>query len=134
MVKLIDIEGIGQDYALKLKKYGVQSSSDFLRKAATPKDRKEMSAATGIDEHIILEWVNMADLLSIEGITPDYADLLRAAGIDSKPELALRYSKNLYNKMVVVNNEKKLVKKLPSEEMVVGWIKLAQKSPRTIEY
>jgi predicted flap endonuclease-1-like 5' DNA nuclease len=134
MAKLVDIEGIGQAYAQKLKQYGVQSSDDFLRKAATPKGRKEMSTATGIAIPIILAWVNLADLLTIEGMTPEFAELLRAAGVESKPELALRDPKALHNKMVAVNNEKQLVKKVPSEEVIARWIKLAQKSPRAIEY
>jgi hypothetical protein len=43
---------------------------------------------------------------------------LEAAGVDTVPELANRKAENLFHKIVSVNQEKKLVRKLPTESQV----------------
>lgn len=134
MAKLIDIESIGPFYAEKLRKFGVQSSDELLKIAATPKGRKEMSEATGIDVQVILEWANMADLMRVDGIGPQYAKLLNAAGVDVTPELALRDPKSLHEQLVKINNQLQLVATIPSEKVIIEWTKNARKSRRTVEY
>jgi hypothetical protein len=59
---------------------------------------------------------------------------LEAAGVDTIPELAQRKAANLIQKIVAVNQEKKLVRKLPVESQVAGWIEQAKKLPRVINY
>ncbi len=134
MTKLIDIESIGPVYAEKLRQYGVRSNNDLLKKAATPEGRKEMSEATGIEVKVILEWVNMADLMRIDGMGPEYASLLRAAGVDVTPELALRDPKQLHKTLVEINDRERLVLRVPSEEVLYRWIKQARQTRRTVEY
>ena len=36
-----------------------------------------------MSEKSVLEWVNHADLMRINGIGPEYADLLEEAGVDT---------------------------------------------------
>src|SRR4030042_3482581 len=103
MTKLEDIEGIGPKYAQKLKGMGVKSLKTLLDKGATPKGRVEISTKAGIDEKLILEWVNHADLYRIKGVASEYSDLLEEAGVDTVPELAQRKPENLFKKMVEVN-------------------------------
>ena len=134
MPKLITIEGIGDTYAEKLKQCGIQSIEDLLLKAGTPKGRKEISEKSGISAQLILEWANQADLMTIDGIGPQNADLLRACGIDVVPVLALRDPGALHEKMIEVNNEKHLVIKVPSEQEIAKWIRQALRSPRRIRY
>lgn len=134
MAKLISIEGIGPTYADKLEKSGVKTINDLLEKAGIPQGRKELSKETGISLALILEWAGQADLMTIDGIGPQYADLLKAAGVDTVPELALRDPVALLDKMVRVNDEKKLVNQLPSVQEISKWIKQALKSPRRIRY
>ena len=49
-------------------------------------------------------------------------DLLEAAGVDTVPELAQRKPENLAAKMVEVNEAKKLVRRVPTEEQVAAWV------------
>ncbi|NMC11771.1 MAG: DUF4332 domain-containing protein [Chloroflexi bacterium] len=134
MTKIIDIEGIGPKYAEKLEKAGVRTITSLLNKGKTPKGRQELSKATGISDSLILQWVNHADLFRIKGVGSEYSDLLEAAGVDTVLELANRKPENLYQKLVSVNQEKELVRKLPTEKQVEDWVSQAKQMARIITY
>jgi predicted flap endonuclease-1-like 5' DNA nuclease len=78
--------------------------------------------------------VNLADLFRIKGVGEEYSDLLEETGVDTVVELAQRNPKNLYQSVVDVNQKKKLVRKLPSQDQVSDWIKQAKKLPRVVKY
>jgi predicted flap endonuclease-1-like 5' DNA nuclease len=134
MAKLTDIEGIGPSYASKLEEAGIKSTDALLKQGASPQGRKEIAKSTGLREEQILDWVNHVDLFRIKGVGGEYADLLEAAGVDTVPELAQRNPKNLLDKMVKVNQDKKLVRKLPTENQVGDWCEQAKGLPRVIRY
>ena len=134
MAKIVDVEGIGTKYADKLSKAGVSSTDALLKAGATPKGRKELAEKTGIGEALILEWANHVDLYRFKGVGSEYSDLLEAAGVDTIPELAQRNAANLFQKIVAVNAEKKLVRKLPVEKQIANWIEQAKKLPRLLTY
>ena len=134
MARLVDIEGIGAVQAEKLQEAGVRSTTALLKHGAKAKGRKELAAATNIDERKILKWVNHADLFRVRGIGSEYSDLLEAAGVDTVPELKQRNAKALYETLVRVNEAKKLVRKMPTADQVGEWIKQAKSLARLIEY
>jgi predicted flap endonuclease-1-like 5' DNA nuclease len=134
MANLLDIEGVGEVYAGKLKAAGVASTGALLKLGATPKGRQEIAEKSGISEKLILEWVNHVDLFRIKGVGEEYADLLEEAGVDTVPELAQRKAENLLEKMTAVNAEKKLVRRLPVLSQVIDWIGQAKKLPRVVTY
>ena len=106
----------------------------MLKAGATPKDREEISEKTGIDKSLILEWVNLADLYRIKGVGEEYSDLLEEAGVDTVVELAQRNPENLYEKLLAVNAEKKLVRRVPSLAEVQDWVEQAKALPRVVTY
>jgi predicted flap endonuclease-1-like 5' DNA nuclease len=112
MAKISDIEGIGPKYAELLAKEGIKTVEGLLKVAAKSKDRKKLSEVSQISEKLILEWVNLADLFRIKGIGEEYSDLLEEAGVDTVPELAQRKPENLLLKLVEINEEKNLVRRL----------------------
>ncbi|MBN1317454.1 MAG: DUF4332 domain-containing protein [Anaerolineales bacterium] len=134
MANILSVEGIGEVYAGKLKGAGISSTEKLLAKGATPEGRKTIEKETGIDHGLILEWVNHVDLFRIKGVAEEYADLLEEAGVDTVPELAQRNAENLYNKLVEVNKEKELVRKLPGKGQVKDWVEQAKELPRKITY
>ncbi|MEE4185951.1 MAG: DUF4332 domain-containing protein [Gammaproteobacteria bacterium] len=134
MSKLETIEGIGPALCEKLEAAGVGSCENLLETGATKKGRGEIAAKTGISEAKILKFVNHADLMRIKGIGGEYSELLEAAGVDSVPELAQRNAANLVAKMTSVNAEKKLVRALPSETQVAGWIQQASGLPKVVHH
>ena len=134
MTNLIDIEGVGPAYAEKLGAAGLKTTDDLLKAAATPKGRQDLEAATSISGSLILGWVNRADLFRVKGIGAQYSDLLEASGVDSVKELAQRRADNLSAKMAEVNEQKKLVRQVPTQSQVADWIEEAKTLPRVVSY
>ena len=134
MAKLEYVEGIGEVMAQKLRDAGISNTDELFEKGATKQGRKEIAEKTGIPESTILTWINHLDLYRIKGIGSEYADLLEAAGVDTVLELAQRNPKNLYETLVKVNQEKKLVRKLPALSQVANWVEQAKKLERGVHY
>ena len=134
MANLVKVEGIGETYATKLAEAGISTTQALLEKGASPKGRKEIAEKTGISSKLILGWVNHVDLFRVKGVGEEYADLLEASGVDTVPELGQRNATNLYQKLAKVNQEKQLVRRLPSEAQVKGWIERAKQLPRKVTY
>ncbi|WP_296578290.1 DUF4332 domain-containing protein [Xanthobacter sp.] len=131
---IIEIEGVGAVYAEKLKTAGITTTEGLLEKAKSPKLRKELAAATGIDESRILKWANMADLMRIKGVGEEYSELLEAAGVDTVKELKTRVPANLTKAMAEANAKHKLVRSLPTESMVEKWVAQAKELPPVLTY
>lgn len=126
MARITDIEGIGPVNAEKLSQAGIKSVEGLLKACAAKAGRKATAAATEIAESTLLEWTNMADLFRVKGVSSQYAELLKAAGVDTVKELRNRNAANLHAKMVEVNEAKSLVRQLPSPKQVEGYVEQAK--------
>ena len=111
--KVEQIEGIGAVYGEKLNAVGIKTTDELLAKCANPKGRKELEEASGIAGAFILKWANHADLMRINGVAGQFAELLEAAGVDTVKELKHRVPANLLAKMEEVNAKKNLVNRVP---------------------
>lgn len=132
--KIDDIEGIGPVTGEKFRAAGVKDTDGLLAKAATPAARKALAAATGLSEAQVLKFANMADLYRVKGIGSEFAELLEAAGVDTVPELARRSPGNLCAALTQANEQKKLVRRVPTESEVAGWVESAKTLPRALQY
>jgi predicted flap endonuclease-1-like 5' DNA nuclease len=134
MTKLEVIEGIGAVYSQKLRSAGIESIEALLQAGATPKGRQEIAEKAQIGNEYILDWVNRADLMRIRGVGEEYSDLLEWAGVDTVVELSRRNPENLHAKIVEVNSQRKLVRRIPTPQMVADWIEQAKGLDRVITY
>ncbi len=134
MAAIIDIEGVGDSYAAKLKDAGVNSVEKLLESGATAKGRAGLAEKTGISEKLILKWVNHADLFRINGVAGQFAELLEAAGVDTVPELAQRNAENLHKKLAEANDAKNLTNSLPGAATIQKWIDEAKTLPRVVTH
>ncbi|MBS1705601.1 MAG: DUF4332 domain-containing protein [Armatimonadetes bacterium] len=134
MASISDIEGIGDSYAAKLKDQGVSTPEKLLETAASKKGRQDLAEKSGISETLILKWVNHADLMRINGVGGQFAELLEASGVDSLPELAQRNAANLAAKMEEVNAAKNLTNRVPSETEVAKWVEEAKTLGRIVTH
>jgi len=134
MAELTDIEGIGEVHSEQLAKAGIGSTASLLERGATKKGRREIADLSGATQDQILAWVNRADLFRIKGIGEEYSDLLECCGVDTVPDLAQRNAGNLCSTMVTVNEQRKLVRRLPVESEIARWIDQAKKLPRVVLY
>lgn len=132
--KVSDIEGIGPAYSAKLNAIGINTVDELLEKGKTAKGRQEIEAETGIDHKRVLDWVGMADLFRIKGIASQFAELLKAAGVDTVKELRNRNAANLHAKLVEVNEEKKLTRAVPRLEQVENFVGQAKELDPVVSY
>lgn len=131
---LDEIKGMEAAHAEALRAQGVTNSEVLLERAKTPRDRKALADATGIDGALILEFANRCDLMRVKGVGRQYADLLEETGVDTVPELAQRNAGNLAKAMAELNDAKKLVSVVPTEAQVTGWVTQAKDLGRMLEY
>ena len=132
--KVEDIEGIGKVQGAKLNAVDVITVEQLLERGATRSGRTELATATGISDAHILDWVNRADLMRIKGIGPEFSDLLEIAGVDSPLELAHRNPANLAEAIAAANEKKKIVRHVPSEAVLAGWIAEAKDLKKVVEH
>lgn len=132
--KIIDVEGIGNVNAKKLVEAGINTVDDLLQKAKNPAGRKTLEETTGISGKSILKWTNHADLMRINGVGPQFSELLEAAGVDTVKELKHRAADNLQQKLEEINNKRNLVNRVPSVSEVQKMIDQAKELPAIMEY
>ena len=134
-MRIDEVEGIGGTYAAKLAEAGVSTTDDLLHWGANQAGRKSLEDTTGISGKLILEWVNHVDLMRIKGVGSEYADLLEAAGVDSPAELANRNAANLATTLQeVVAARPGIVRRVPSEAEVDGWIAESKGLDKVVEH
>ena len=132
--KIIDIEGVGEVYAEKLIAAGIKDTDALLEKSAKPAGRKELEKETEISGKLILKWTNHADLMRINGVGPQFSELLEAAGVDTVKELRNRVPANLQAKLEEVNAAKNLVNRVPALVEVEKMVAQAKELPPLMEY
>lgn len=120
------IEGIGPAYADKLALAEIKTTQALLGACSSAAGRKITAEKTGLTEHQLLKWTNMADLMRITGVGSEYAELLEAAGVDTIKELRNRNAENLAGAMLEVNNRKALTRIVPSASVVSSWVDQAK--------
>lgn len=128
------IEGIGEVFKGKLAEAGVTTVEGLLEKGATKAGRKSVAESSGIDEGKILDWVNMADLFRISGIGSQFAELLKAAGVDTVKELRTRNAENLHAALTKTQEEKGLTKVVPPLAKVEDFIAQAKSLDPVVTY
>lgn len=126
MASIAAIESMDHRDATKLRKAGIRTTDALLKIAATRTGRRRLARDTDLSEAEILAWVNRADLMRIKGIGSEYADLLEAAGVDTIRELRRRNPDRLLVVMTELNLRRRLIRRLPTNGMVTGWIEAAK--------
>jgi len=129
------IAGIGPEMAARLKTTReLHTTDDLLEAGKTFKARKELAAQLGTNEQAVLRWVNLADRMRVKGVREPYAELLREAGVNTVKELKYRNPAKLAEAMAAANRKRKLVRLLPKEKRIAGWIAQARVLPPKVSY
>ncbi|HSK06523.1 MAG TPA: DUF4332 domain-containing protein [Acidimicrobiia bacterium] len=126
MARIDQVAGISHKDATKLRKAGVRTSKGLIDVAGDRKGRNELAALTGLEPRDIQEWVNHSDLLRVKGVGAEYAELLVAAGVDTLRDLRRRNPTALLAKIIGLNGNARLVRRLTTESMVEVWIEAAK--------
>lgn len=132
--KIEQIEGIGEVYGQKLEAVGIKTTEDLLANCASAAGRQKVEEETGISHKLILKWTNHADLMRINGIAGQFAELLEAAGVDTVKEFRHRVPANLQPKLVEINELKNLCNRVPALSEVERMIAQAKELEPLITY
>lgn len=122
------LEGIGPQTGELFRGYGVATVGDFLRKLHTPSSREQAAKDLNILAKPIHDWASMSDLLRVEGIDHQYAELAFTSGIMTVSQLAHSNMDELVAEMTTVNEAGKqaIAPSVPSADEVNEWISRAR--------
>ena len=134
-MSVVDVEGIGPASGEKLAAIGIKTTDDLLTAGATPHARERIAEQTGISGDLIRKWVDKVDLMRIDGVGPQYSDLLEAAGVGSPGELAQRNPVHLaITLQEVVAARPGIVRRTPNEAEVAAWVAEAGSLPPVVDH
>jgi predicted flap endonuclease-1-like 5' DNA nuclease len=134
-MRIEDVEGIGPSFADRLAGAGVSTTDDLLREAGSSNGRERLAAASGISAGQLLKWANHVDLMRLNGVGAEFAELLEAAGVDSPAELAQRNAANLAQTFDELDAARpNTVRRVPNEAMIAGWIAEAKTMERKVSH
>ena len=134
-MRIDEVEGIGPAYAAKLEAVGITTTDDLIMAAASSAGREKVAAAADLTTTQLLKWVNHVDLMRVDGVGPEYADLLEAAGVDSPAELAQRNAANLAQTFQEIDAARpNWVRRVPSQATVETWIASAKTMEKIVSH
>jgi len=121
------IEGIGSLRGRLLNGMGVRTVDDLLRVGATRVGRQRIARRLGVSYRMVLSWVYRGDLLRVRGVGRQYSELLESAGVSSVADLSNRNALVLWQTLRGVNEEKRLVRRVPPRDTIEMWVYNAKK-------
>ncbi len=130
-----EMKGVDEAVINKLKEQEIETISDFLNICVTRNDRQIITDILGIHEDDVLTMANMADLMRIDTITPQWAWLLEKVGVDTIPELGQRNPEHLFK--VLDEYDIAFIQGLenkPAIDTVSSWTKTAKVMKRFLKY
>lgn len=128
------LDGMNTTAVEKLRKQGIRTTNSFLDRMKQPRGRKALAALTGLEEKQLLRWANRADLMRVKGVGEEYAELLATAGVDTVRALRTRNAERLHKSLHALNEQKRLVRFMPSPRLVERWVEDAKNLPTTLRY
>jgi predicted flap endonuclease-1-like 5' DNA nuclease len=131
-VRIDRIEGIGPVYRAKLEAHGIGTTEALLAQCGERDARRMIASATGLPESRLLKWVNIADLMRVEGVGKEYSQLLEAAGVDTVRELKVRTPEVLCSRLGEVNLMKRFARRSPALGDVREWVSSAQEMDQRV--
>lgn len=118
--------GMDDQAESRLKALGIKYTDDLLAACNGGSGLEKLAAVTGVDRTYLTTIYHRADLERIRGIGDAYIVLLEEIGVHSATDLAGMQPDELRDRLNKVNEEKKLVGRIPALAMVNGWVRRAQ--------
>lgn len=132
-VCISDLKGIPPELIRALHRIEINTVDELLARAGQPAQREELAAVLMVDDSVLLELVNRADLTRIRGLSGVSIELLAQAGVDRVIELRRRIPENLHGKLLSIAIQQHLPT-LPRLEDVQRWVSEAKQLERAIYY
>ena len=112
------IEGIGEGFGSRLRADGIDTTEKLLDVCRTDDGVATVCQCVDLDENTVRNWATMADLMRINGLGGQWAELMWRAGVKSVQDLATRDVAPLRARFREVNEAEHRVAELPGEKRV----------------
>ena len=106
----------------RLVQLGVTKLEELMKRVANPTSFSALARESGLDEKSLRKIVGRADLSRLSALNAKELELLQAAGIESLQNLARNEPAKLLNWIREVNDEARVVRRVPALERVTEWI------------
>ena len=124
-MKLTDIIGLEEKHAILLEKAGIRELEDLL--SLSYYQISQLARAIGVAVKTLDTWQEHADLMRIDEVTPEIANVLNLIGIDSVKEFAHRNPKSTIEKLDLLKKESlKVIVKVPTLKTIESMINKAK--------
>ena len=120
--KIREIKGLDDAVRDKMEADGILTVEQLLAQADSGPKKSALAKKLGIQGSQLTELINRADLMRLNGVGTEYANLLEECGVDSCRELQHRVPANLHAKISSVNTEKQITKRIPTLAQVEKWV------------
>ncbi len=124
-MKLTEIIGLEEKHARLLEKAGIKEVEDLV--TLSYYQVKQLARSIGVSVKALDTWQEHADLMRIQGVSPELANAINLIGIDSVKEFAYRNAKSTVEKLKdLKKNNPKVLAKVPTLKNVAVWINEAK--------
>ena len=120
--KIAEIKGLDEATRAKMTAEGITTVEELLAHSAAGSARNALAAKLGVTSSALTEWVNRADLMRLNGVGTEMANLLEECGVDSCKEMQHRVAANLHAKLKATNDEHHITHHAPTLAQVEQWI------------
>ena len=129
------LEGIGKHTGQRFREAGIATIGDVLRQLRSSGQRLAFAETMGMKADPIHEWASMADLIRVEGMGNQFAELVQACGVRTVADLAAQNASRLTKSMTETNHSgRQLIAPTdPEEHVVQDWISAAKSMPTIVE-
>jgi predicted RecB family nuclease len=127
--RLEDAYWIEPQYRRELPKVGIATFDDLLSKTREKKEMDELALRLLISKELLIQWVEKARLVQLNGLGVENLRLLEGVGIGSISALAKEDPEILYDKIEQVSRERVA----PQKAKIGIWVREAQKKVRSSE-
>lgn len=118
------LEGVGPKTGVSLRGVGIETIADFLVRAHSPAQRAEIASDVAVRPKMVDSWASMSDLLRINGVDHQAAELMHKSGINSVTDLSTQNATTFIAQMEATNNagKRSIAPEVPSNSLVTDWI------------
>ncbi len=128
------LRGVPPMVRLRLKSRRIATCGQLLLAAGDAASRANLIASTGIDEAVLLQLVQRADMARIRGIGTVFGLMLEEIGVADIETLARQEPAALHAALRTYNLEEQLARRSPTMEEVAEWIDTARSVPVVVSY
>ncbi|NNF15105.1 MAG: DUF4332 domain-containing protein [Gammaproteobacteria bacterium] len=120
--QLTNLVGMNDNHVNKLVGIGIESIDDLLAVARDQQQCEALADELQLEDFVINKWVRMAEFLRIPELSPQVAEFLVFAGVNSVDDLAQRNPESLAHKLEHVNSKEKRIADVPSRRQIENWL------------